>query len=201
MLLVQQELLAELAQALNSFTPAAPAAVVTSVQPLVVPDIGDFSEVAVIELLVKVGDRVSLDQSVVTVESDKASMEIPATAAGVITELKVALGDKVAKGSVLAMVQAEGAVAAPASAPVTAPVAAPAAAPAAPAAAAAVAAVAAVAAAPVVAAVTAPAAQPAVPANWYADPAGRFELRYWDGSQWTEHVSRGGQQFTDPPVA
>ena len=47
----------------------------------------------------------------------------------------------------------------------------------------------------------APAAQPAVPANWYADPAGRFELRYWDGSQWTEHVSRGGQQFTDPPVA
>ena len=49
--------------------------------------------------------------------------------------------------------------------------------------------------------VAAPAAQPAVPANWYADPAGRFELRYWDGSQWTEHVSRGGQQFTDPPVA
>ena len=151
---------AELAQALNSFTPAAPAAVVTSLQPLVVPDIGDFSEVAVIELLVKVGDRVSLDQSVVTVESDKASMEIPATAAGVITELKVALGDKVAKGSVLAMVQAEGAVAAPVSAPVTAPVAAPASAPAAPAAAAAVA-TASVAAAPVAAAVTAPAAQPA----------------------------------------
>ena len=150
---------AELAQALNSFTPAAPAAVVTSVQPLVVPDIGDFSEVAVIELLVKVGDRVSLDQSVVTVESDKASMEIPATAAGVITELKVALGDKVAKGSVLAMVQGEGAVAAPASAPVTAPVTAPVAAPAA--APAAAAAAASVAAAPVVAAVTAPAAQPA----------------------------------------
>lgn len=53
----------------------------------------------------------------------------------------------------------------------------------------------------------APAAQPAytptpaVPAGWYADPAGRFELRYWDGSQWTEHVSRAGQQYTDPPVA
>lgn len=47
----------------------------------------------------------------------------------------------------------------------------------------------------------APAAAPAVPAGWYADPAGRFELRYWDGSAWTEHVSRAGQQYTDPPVA
>ena len=47
----------------------------------------------------------------------------------------------------------------------------------------------------------APAASPAVPAGWYADPAGRFELRYWDGGTWTEHVSRAGQQFTDPPVA
>ena len=40
-----------------------------------------------------------------------------------------------------------------------------------------------------------------VPAGWYADPSGRFELRYWDGSAWTEHVSRAGQQYTDPPVA
>jgi hypothetical protein len=47
----------------------------------------------------------------------------------------------------------------------------------------------------------APAAEPAVPAGWYADPSGRFELRYWDGTAWTEHVSRAGQQFTDPPVA
>jgi hypothetical protein len=45
------------------------------------------------------------------------------------------------------------------------------------------------------------AAEPAVPAGWYADPSGRFELRYWDGTAWTEHVSRAGQQFTDPPVA
>jgi hypothetical protein len=45
------------------------------------------------------------------------------------------------------------------------------------------------------------AAAPSVPAGWYADPAGRFELRYWDGGTWTEHVSRAGQQFTDPPVA
>lgn len=45
------------------------------------------------------------------------------------------------------------------------------------------------------------AATPAVPAGWYADPAGRFELRYWDGGTWTEHVSRAGQQYTDAPVA
>ena len=44
-------------------------------------------------------------------------------------------------------------------------------------------------------------AAPAVPAGWYADPAGRYELRYWDGGTWTEHVSRAGQQFTDAPVA
>lgn len=45
------------------------------------------------------------------------------------------------------------------------------------------------------------AAASAAPAGWYADPSSRYELRYWDGTQWTEHVSRGGQQFTDPPVA
>jgi hypothetical protein len=45
------------------------------------------------------------------------------------------------------------------------------------------------------------AAASAAPAGWYADPSSRYELRYWDGAQWTEHVSRGGQQFTDPPVA
>jgi hypothetical protein len=42
---------------------------------------------------------------------------------------------------------------------------------------------------------------PAVPAGWYTDPSGRYELRYWDGTAWTEHVSRSGQQYTDPPVA
>jgi len=55
--------------------------------------------------------------------------------------------------------------------------------------------------APVAAAAPAPAADDAVPAGWYPDPSGRFELRYWDGSRWTEHVSRAGQQYTDPPVA
>jgi hypothetical protein len=48
---------------------------------------------------------------------------------------------------------------------------------------------------------TQPAAVSTTPAGWYHDPSGRFELRYWDGNQWTEHVARGGQQFTDPPVA
>ncbi|WP_334134581.1 dihydrolipoyllysine-residue acetyltransferase [Tepidimonas sp.] len=75
---------------------------------LKVPDIGDFQDVAVIELLVKPGDRVVVDQSLITVESDKASMEIPASHAGVIRELRVALGDKVSEGSVIALLEAEG---------------------------------------------------------------------------------------------
>ena len=70
-----------------------------------VPDIGDFSEVGVIELLVKAGDTVKVEQSLITVESDKASMEIPSSHAGVILELKVALGDKVKQGSVIAVIE------------------------------------------------------------------------------------------------
>ncbi len=87
-----------------------------------VPDIGDFKDVAVIELLVKVGDTISVDQSLVTVESDKASMEIPSTRAGVVKEIKVAVGDKVNEGSLLLIVEGEGAAAA-APAPAPAPVA------------------------------------------------------------------------------
>src|SRR5258708_2926118 len=71
-----------------------------------VPDIGDFKEVEVIELLVKVGDTVKVDQSLITVESDKASMEIPSSHAGVVKEIKIKLGDKVAEGSVLVTVEA-----------------------------------------------------------------------------------------------
>ncbi|MBW7834235.1 MAG: dihydrolipoyllysine-residue acetyltransferase [Simplicispira suum] len=71
-----------------------------------VPDIGDFDEVGVIELLVKVGDAVQAEQSLITVESDKASMEIPSSHAGVLKELKVALGDKVKQGSVIAVIEA-----------------------------------------------------------------------------------------------
>ncbi len=76
---------------------------------LKVPDIGDFKEVEVIEVLVKAGDVVGLEQSLITVESDKASMEIPASVAGKIVELRVKVGDKVAEGSVLAMIEAAGA--------------------------------------------------------------------------------------------
>lgn len=74
-----------------------------------VPDIGDFKEVEVIELLVKVGDTIKVDQSLITVESDKASMEIPSTHAGVIKELKVKIGDKVAEGSLLLELEADSA--------------------------------------------------------------------------------------------
>ena len=85
---------------------------------LKVPDIGDFSNVEIIEVLVKPGDVVAVEQSLITVESDKASMEIPATAAGTIVEMKVKLGDKVSQGSDIAVIEAagEGAGAAPAAA-------------------------------------------------------------------------------------
>jgi dihydrolipoamide dehydrogenase len=95
-----------------------------------VPDIGDFKEVEVIELLVKVGDTVKVDQSLITVESDKASMEIPSSHAGVIKELKIKIGDKVAEGSLLLELEADGAAAptaapAPASVPASVPAATP----------------------------------------------------------------------------
>lgn len=82
-----------------------------------VPDIGDFKEVEVIELLVKPGDTVQLEQSLITVESDKASMEIPSNAAGVVKSLLVKIGDKVAEGSPLLILEAADATAAPAPAP------------------------------------------------------------------------------------
>ncbi len=75
-----------------------------------VPDIGDFKDVEVIEVLVKPGDTVSVEQSLVTVESDKASMEIPSSSAGVVKSLKVKLGDKVNEGSVLLELESGGAV-------------------------------------------------------------------------------------------
>src|SRR4030081_1076697 len=84
-----------------------------------VPDIGDFKEVEVIELLVKQGDAIKADQSLITVESDKASMEIPSSHAGVVKELRVKIGDKIAEGPMLLVLETEGA-AAPASAPAAA---------------------------------------------------------------------------------
>ncbi|MYM68643.1 dihydrolipoyllysine-residue acetyltransferase [Pseudoduganella sp. FT55W] len=121
---------------------AAPAAAAGPVD-VKVPDIGDFKEVEVIEVMVKVGDTIKVDQSLLTVESDKASMEIPSSHAGVVKEVKVKVGDKVAMGSIVFVVDAVGgpaaapapaaaapapAAAAPAAAPAPAPAAAPAAA-------------------------------------------------------------------------
>jgi pyruvate dehydrogenase E2 component (dihydrolipoamide acetyltransferase) len=85
-----------------------------------VPDIGDFKEVEVIELLVKPGDTVKAEQSLITVESDKASMEIPSSHAGVVKELKIKVGDKVAEGSLILMLEAADAAPAAATTSVTA---------------------------------------------------------------------------------
>ena len=82
-----------------------------------VPDIGDFKEVEVIELLVKPGDTVKAEQSLITVESDKASMEIPSSQGGVVKELKVKIGDKVAEGSLVLILEASAETAAVAAAP------------------------------------------------------------------------------------
>jgi pyruvate dehydrogenase E2 component (dihydrolipoamide acetyltransferase) len=131
---------------------AAPAAAGGTVQVLV-PDIGDFESVTVIEVFVKPGDAVKVEQSLITVESDKASMEIPSSHAGVVQSLLVKVGDKVAKGTALAVLQAAGGAPAAVAAPAAAV---PAPAPAAP--------------APAVAAVVAPAPAAAVPAHQPGTP-------------------------------
>ena len=81
--------------------------------PVLVPDIGDFKEVEVIEILVKPGDRISKEQSLVTLESDKATMEIPSPADGVVKELKIKVGDKVSKGMPILMLDGEASAVAP----------------------------------------------------------------------------------------
>ncbi|MGA0612696.1 dihydrolipoyllysine-residue acetyltransferase [Caldimonas sp. KR1-144] len=91
-----------------------------------VPDIGDFKDVEVIEVLVKPGDAIKAEQSLVTVESDKASMEIPSSHAGVVKELKVKLGEKINEGSVVLVLDAEGAAAPASAAAASAPAQAPA---------------------------------------------------------------------------
>ncbi|MEQ1512885.1 MAG: dihydrolipoyl dehydrogenase [Lysobacteraceae bacterium] len=85
-----------------------------------VPDIGDFDKIPVIEILVKVGETVAKDQGLVTLESDKATMEVPSSAAGVVKEIKVKLGDGVSEGSVIAIVEGAESAAAPAPAKVAA---------------------------------------------------------------------------------
>ena len=84
------------------------------------PDIGDFKEVEVIEVMVAVGDTIKAEQSLITVESDKASMEIPASQGGVVKEVKVKVGDKVAKGSIVVVVEGSAPAAASAAAPAAA---------------------------------------------------------------------------------
>jgi len=101
-----------------------------------VPDIGDLKGVPVIEILVKVGDTVAKDQGLVTLESDKATMEVPSSVAGVVREIRVKLNDEVAEGAVVAVietVEANAAKVAPAAAPASAPAPTPASAPASPA--------------------------------------------------------------------
>ncbi len=88
---------------------------------VLVPDIGDFKDVAVIEILVKPGDSVAAEQSLITVESDKASMEIPCSTAGVVKEIKLAIGDKINQGSLMLTLEAAAGAAAPAPAPAAAP--------------------------------------------------------------------------------
>ena len=89
-----------------------------------VPDIGDYSDVPVIEVLVAVGDTVKKDQGLVTLESDKATLEVPSSAAGVVNEIKVKLGDTLSEGAVVVVLDAEGAAEAPAKAAAPAPAAA-----------------------------------------------------------------------------
>jgi pyruvate dehydrogenase E2 component (dihydrolipoamide acetyltransferase) len=105
-------------------TKAALSAAEQRVVELKVPDIGDFTDVPVIEVLIAPGDTISKDASVVTLESDKASMEVPASAGGTVADVRVKVGDKVSEGTVLATVRTN--VTAPAAAPMQAPSAPPA---------------------------------------------------------------------------
>jgi len=85
-----------------------------------VPDIGDFSDVPVIDVFVKPGDTVKVDDALVTLESDKATMDVPSSVAGVVKEVKVQLGDKISEGTVVVLVETGAAAAAPAPAPAAA---------------------------------------------------------------------------------
>lgn len=93
---------------------------------VLVPDIGNFESVDVIEVHIKAGDTIAKEDSLITVESDKASMDIPSSHSGTVKEVKVAVGDKIAKGSLILLVEAEAAVNAPAAPKAEAPAAAPA---------------------------------------------------------------------------
>jgi pyruvate dehydrogenase E2 component (dihydrolipoamide acetyltransferase) len=139
---------------------AAAPAVTSSTVEVRVPDIGDIDEVGVIEVFVKPGDTVKAEQSLITVESDKASMEIPSSHSGVVLDLKVAMGDKVKQGSLILVLQAAASASVKATAPVAATAAGPAASPTPSVAAAAPTSTTTMATAPVVAVAAVPAHQP-----------------------------------------
>jgi pyruvate dehydrogenase E2 component (dihydrolipoamide acetyltransferase) len=139
-----------------------------------VPDIGDFKEVEIIELLVKPGDSIKVNQSLITVESDKASMEIPSSQAGIVKELKVKIGDKVAEGSPLLLLETEGDAAAPA--PAAAPVAATA--------------------APAPAAASVPASAPAAPALTLVESRPPAVAESHDSNSGKPHASPSIRKFS-----
>src|SRR5512139_1676315 len=82
-----------------------------------VPDIGNFKDIPIIDVMVKAGESVSAEQPLITLETDKATMDVPTTVAGTVKEMKVKVGDKVSEGSVILTLEATGAAAAPAPAP------------------------------------------------------------------------------------
>lgn len=94
-------------------------------QAILVPDIGDYNDVPVIEVLIKVGDVIEKEQALLVLESDKATMEVPADTAGTITSISVKIGDKVSKGTVIAEIEVSAAAATPASIPTPPPISAP----------------------------------------------------------------------------
>jgi pyruvate dehydrogenase E2 component (dihydrolipoamide acetyltransferase) len=95
---------------------------VAEIKQILVPDIGNFKDVNVIEVLVNAGDRIAADDSLITLETDKAAMDVPSPYSGVVKEMKVEAGDKVSKGSVILLVESSDAVSAPAAQRATAPV-------------------------------------------------------------------------------
>src|SRR5574343_2048236 len=90
-----------------------------------VPDIGDFSDVPVIELFVKAGDTIKVDDAIATLESDKATMDVPSSHAGVVKEVKIKLGDRVSEGAVMLLIETGATEAAPVAAAAPAPAPAP----------------------------------------------------------------------------
>ena len=152
------------------------------IKQVLVPDIGDYKDVSIIEVMVKVGDTIKGEDNLVTLETDKAAMDVPSPYAGVIKEMKVKVGDKVSQGSLILLLESSDAAGAPqASQPVPAPTAAPAAAP--------------VAATPAVAPVVAQTLQPAVAGAPARDTPVGAPLLHSDPSAVKTHASPAIRRF------